>query len=397
MKKRIFAAALLLLCLAATALAGGAEQVQYFDKGNRVEPKALDVYTYGGSQRDWLYQMAVSDDGLIALTGWTESSDGTLKNRTKKGRSGWLLVLDRNGQEVVNFCTRLGNHDHLEWPVFHEDGTLTMMLFAEDANVGWTKHELIRIDMKGEVLSRKVIAQKGEKDEHFITVMGHDARGYILQEVLYGDGGYCHYTLYDDEGNRVRRLEEWTGLNAFSDAHVIREGEPDGREMWLYARDEKENESPLCSVFALREDRLRPVMLDGFVSLPDGGAAGAGWLLQEEGNDKKRIGLFTRWDAQGGIVSQMLTPGWGYGEMAMRPGGFAATAYPWDEDWKNDAVWALHLLDQNGVLQETIALTSDAVGTGHNACVGALGDGTVVAAHVSPENGQDAVVTIIRP
>lgn len=357
----------------------------------------MNTYTYGGSGRDWLYHMAVSDNGFIALTGWTESADGTLANRTKKGRSGWLLVIDQQGKEIVNFCTRLGNHDNLEQPVFHEDGTLTVILFAEDASVGWTKHELIRMDMSGEVLSRRVIAEKGEKDEHFISVIAHDERGYILREISYGEDGYCHYELYDYDGNHVRRLDEWADVYAAADAHVIRPKMPDGKEMWLYKRDENGEEIPQCSVFARREDQKWALMVDGFLSLPDGGAAMAGWILKENEAGEARVGLFTRWDAQGRLVSEMHTPDWGYGEMALRSGGFAATVYPWDETWANDSVWMIHLLDQNGVLQEAIELTSDAVGTGHDACIGALGDGAVIAACVLPQNGQDAAVTIITP
>lgn len=383
--KKILSATLLTLLMLAMAAACGAQA------------QNVSTYTYGGSYRDWLYQMAVSDNGYIALTGWTESSDGTLKNRTKKGRSGWLLVIDNEGKEIVNFCTRLGNHDNLSDPVFHEDGTLTAMLFAEDANVGWVKYELIRLDMDGKVLSRKVVAQKGEKDEHYITVVGRDERGYILQERMFGDGGYTRYEIVDYDGNRAGRLDGWHQLYAIADAHVIHAQEEDGKEMFLYRSDGQGGETQLCKVFDLREDHLRPVMYDGFLSLPDGGAAGCGWVLEEKDGDKTRIGLFTRWDAQGNIVSEMRTPGWGYGELALRPGGFAATAYPWDEGWQNDEVCTLYLLDQNGVMQGTVPLTSDAQNTGHNACVGALGDGTIVTAHVIAENGEDTVVTVIRP
>ena len=358
--------------------------------------QTVTTHTYGGSKRDWLYQMAVSDNGDIALTGWTESSDGTLKNRSKTGRSGWLLVIDDEGKEIVNFCTRLGNHDNLSDPVFHEDGTLTVMLFAEDANVGWVKYELIRLDMDGKVLSRKVVAQKGEKDEHFISVVGKCERGYVIREQRYGDGGYTRYEIVDYDGNRAGQLEDWHHLNALADAHAIHADREDGKEMFLY-RSDADGEAKLSKAFDLREDNLRPVMYDGFISLPDGGAAGAGWVLEEKGGDKMRIGLFTRWDAQGNIVSEMRTPGWGYGEIALCPGGFAATAYPWDEMRRNDSVWMLYLLDEYGVMQGTVPLTSDARNTGHNACVGALRDGTIVTAHVVPENGEDTVVTVIRP
>lgn len=358
----------------------------------------VESYVYGGSSRDWLYHMAVSDNGYIALTGWTESSDGTLQNRTKSGRSGWLLVIDRDGKEIVNFCTRLGNHDNLCYPVFHEDGTLTVLLFAEDVNVGWVKYELLRLDMDAKVLSRKVIAHKGEKDEHFITVIGHDERGYILQERLYGDGGYTRCEIVDYDGNGAGRLDNWYQVTAVADAHVIRAETEEGKEQVLCRVDEQGGETQLCKAYALREDNLRPVMYDGFISLPDGGAAGCGWVLEKDETKEERIGLFTRWDAQGRVISEMRTPGWSYGEMALRPGGFAATANPWDDEgWQNDAVWTLYLLDQNGVMQGTTALTGNAVNTGHNACVGALGDGTIVTAHVTPENGEDTVVTVIKP
>jgi len=341
--------------------------------------------------------MAVSDNGYIALTGWTESSDGTLQNRTKSGRSGWLLVIDRDGKEIVNFCTRLGNHDNLEQPVFHEDGTLTMILFAEDASVGWTKHELIRMDMSGELLSRRVIAQRAAGDEYYISVVGHDERGYIVREQRYGDGGYIRYEIVDYDGNRAGRLEGWHHLNALADAHAIHADQEDGKEMYLYRSDGQVGETKLSWVFDLREDQLRPFMYDGFISLPDGGAVGAGWMLDKDEANEERIGLFTRWNAQGGLVSEVLTPGWGYGEITLRPGGFAATAYPWDETWANDSVWMLYLFDEYGMMEGMVPLTSDAVSTGHNACIGALGDGTVVAAYVLPENGQDAAVTIITP
>lgn len=381
MKKR-FCALLVLLC-ALTALQAGALEI--------------DTYAYGGSGRDWLYQMAVSDNGFVALTGWTESSDGTLKSRTKTGRSGWLLVIDEEGKEIVNFCTRLGSHDNLCDPVFHEDGTLTVMLFAEDASVGWVKYELLRLDMKGNVLSRKVIAETSEDEERFIRIVGHDDRGYILQETSYRGEGYVFYEVIGYDGEKLRRLKEWTGVTAIADAHVLRLEQEEGKGMNLYAQDEAGNESLLCEAYAIRADQKRPAAYDGFLSLPDGGAAGAGWMLEEREGTEERVGLFTRWDAQGRIVSQMHTPGWGYGALALRPGGFAATAYPWDETRTNDSVWSVYLFDENGVIESVVPLTSDAQGTGHDACVGALGNGTVVTAHVAAQNGDDTVITIIRP
>ncbi|MBR6569458.1 MAG: hypothetical protein IKK75_03295, partial [Clostridia bacterium] len=46
------------------------------------------TYVYGGSGFDSLGGVAVSADDRIVMTGITESSDGTLENRTKTGQCG---------------------------------------------------------------------------------------------------------------------------------------------------------------------------------------------------------------------------------------------------------------------------------------------------------------------
>ena len=81
MKRRGMTAVALLLCLlCARALA--------------------QAYTYGGSGSDALDELAVSGDGRIVMTGYTNSSDGTLASRTKTGRSGWVLCVDAQGNAV---------------------------------------------------------------------------------------------------------------------------------------------------------------------------------------------------------------------------------------------------------------------------------------------------------
>lgn len=66
MMKRILFCAALLACIASAALAGGiqiSETVEYFDKGDFASLPG--VYTYGGSKRDWIHDMAVAPDGKL--------------------------------------------------------------------------------------------------------------------------------------------------------------------------------------------------------------------------------------------------------------------------------------------------------------------------------------------
>lgn len=384
-----------LLCALLLAAIARAEDVRYFKVSG--ESEGSRTYAYGGSGRDWLYDIAVSEDDRIALTGWTESSDGTLSQRTRTGRSGWLLVIDAQGNELINFCTRLGTHDNLTAPVFHADGTLTTMLFAEDPEAGWVKLEWIRFDRKGKIISRKVLMESKTPDDPFVSIVGRDARGYLLCErMIRGKDGYTHYELYDGDGNPIRRLEEWSGVHAIAQHHVIRLDNETEEEMALYARDVKGKETRLARVFALREDDLVPVRYNGFLSLDAGGAAGTGWALEEKNGEKERIGRFTRWDAQGHVVAEMNTPSVGYCALTQRPGGFAAIANPVDgHGFFDDSQVLLHLLDENGVLERSIAIADDAVNTGHSACVAALADGTLVIVHIGEQNADDAIVTMV--
>ena len=140
MKRRGMTAVALLLCLlCARALA--------------------QAYTYGGSGSDALDELAVSGDGRIVMTGYTNSSDGTLASRTKTGRSGWVLCVDAQGNVLWSFCSRRGTHDIMSSPVCHEDGSVTVILEAED-DTG-TKKELIRLSRDGEVMHRSIMCQTG--------------------------------------------------------------------------------------------------------------------------------------------------------------------------------------------------------------------------------------------
>jgi len=116
-------------------------------------------YTYGGSGCDILYEAVVSADGRIVLTGTTDSSDGTLSTRTKTGRSGWALCIDAQGNVLWNYCTRIGSNDTLRYPVFHADGSVTMLL--DTSHSGLYEVVWIKLDVQGREVARKTLDSRG--------------------------------------------------------------------------------------------------------------------------------------------------------------------------------------------------------------------------------------------
>ena len=116
-------------------------------------------YRYGGSGCDILYEATISADGRIVLTGTTDSSDGTLSTRTKTGRSGWALCIDMQGNVLWNYCTRIGSHDTLRYPVFLADGSVTMLL--DTSHSGLYEVVWIKLDAQGREVARKTLQSRG--------------------------------------------------------------------------------------------------------------------------------------------------------------------------------------------------------------------------------------------
>lgn len=91
------------------------------------------------------------------MAGQTSSSDGTLSDRSKTGLTGWAALVDLQGNTIWNFCSRYGSDDRMRLPVVHEDGTITVLL--QSNGNAHSQVELIRLDMEGNVISRKTLVQ----------------------------------------------------------------------------------------------------------------------------------------------------------------------------------------------------------------------------------------------
>ena len=136
---------------------------------------AQQEYVFGGSKNELVNGMAISADDRILLTGYASSADGTLENRTKSGRSGWVLCVDRQGNVLFSFCSRNGSQDEMQAPVFHADGTATVLLNSHGNEKKLI--ELIRLDQGGNVLSRTTLQETSSPD---INLMGRIFSGGYL-------------------------------------------------------------------------------------------------------------------------------------------------------------------------------------------------------------------------
>ena len=145
-------------------------------------------------------------DGGMLLAGMTMSSDGTLSDRTKAGRTGWLACVDAQGNTLWNFCSRQGSRDYMRAPVVHEDGTITVLLVGNGSEKNLI--ELIRLSAKGEVIRRKtIVACSNDEAQCLIEKPGVFAGGYVLAGADL-DGGLRRitYRWFDFDGNPIKTV-----------------------------------------------------------------------------------------------------------------------------------------------------------------------------------------------
>lgn len=171
----------------------------------------MKTYVYGGSGFDSLGGMAASAEDRIVMTGITESSDGTLAGRTKTGQCGWVLCIDPNGEVLWNFCRHTAKYERMEAPVFHADGTVTVVYWTEQSGIG--KLELLRLSPEGEMMSIVPLMEAADNMTH-IRVCG-SANGYTVLE-MNKQTQTGRYLLFDWEGQYLCEMDDRGGDIPFS-------------------------------------------------------------------------------------------------------------------------------------------------------------------------------------
>ena len=352
MKKRMMLCAALLICLAATALAGGAQEKEtpeYFKKpaGESVLDTYIygenmpGVYTYGGSKRDWIHDMTVAPDGRIAITGYTESSDGTLSDRTKTWRAGWVMMLDQEMNVKWNFCSRSGDADHMRYPVFRGNGQLTAVHHTEGKQI-----KIVWIDEDGEEVSSNTVMTVKTEDET-ISVVGAMADGYLMCRAE-DYRSTRTFTLFDWLGGRLWTLAGVDSVQAVSGKHLLCETE---EGLFLSEVDSGGLLTTLCAVAKPEGGNVKR-QYESLTSLDDGGAVACG-SIWEGTSSAHAQGLISRWDAKGNLVFEMIVTLGNLKDIVKTDRGFAATC-AYQENLEGRIDWQLLEFDEQGILCVTL-------------------------------------------
>lgn len=300
------------------------------------------LYTYGGSGQDTLDSIAVSGDGRILMTGFTSSTDGTLASRTKKGRSGWALCVDGEGNVLWSFCSRNTSQDRMLCPAFLEDGSAEVLLVSESKQ----QAERIVLDREGEVVLRNMVFI-AEGNQMLITTDSPKCFGggfvfSVMDQETFEPTAY----FVSRRGRILRTLtgEEYSAVMATGEHHAI---EVHDGAFWLCALAEDGADTRLCQVSAIRPGIGMERSYSALLSLPDGGAVGCGWVMEKG----RRLGLLSRWDAQGGTVCEWFIPKGTLSQLMQGRDGLIAHCAPvtaLDEE-QTDAVHSLIVLDDKTI------------------------------------------------
>ena len=346
---------------------------------------AQQEFVFGGSKNDLVNGMAISSDDRILLTGYASSADGTLENRTKSGRSGWALCVDRQGNVLFSFCSRNGNQDEMQAPVFHEDGTATVLLNSHGNEKKLI--ELIRLDQSGNVLSRTTLMETSSPD---INLMGREFSGGYLVSGANVMTSKIQYDFFDWDGKHISLFEGEISntLSAISENHALIFHETG---FWLSRFDKQAQETQIAYLYDAPFGYLPPRVYAEMISLEDGGAVAGGHV-----NEQTKQGLLTRWTADGSTVFDVRLDDYSVQRIEQIEGGFALLMHPIVPDYSSDVVQnLLYFVSDDGIMTSQMELPQSADYQAWD--LGRLSDGTLVAMQNILNNGEtDVMLTIME-
>lgn len=153
------------------------------------EDAALWSRAYGGRGRNELTALADADGTLLAA-GYTTSTDGDLSERTREGKTGWLVRLDGEGRILFSCCSAHAGRDEMRAPFAHADGTVSCVLSGENRGCEW-----LRVNGEGKVEARVEVPERcaHARTAETARVQPCDVQGAAALLLLYdhGDGTLC--------------------------------------------------------------------------------------------------------------------------------------------------------------------------------------------------------------
>ena len=317
-------------------------------------------------------------------TGYASSSDGTLENRTKSGRSGWALCVDRQGNVQFSFCSRNGSQDEMQAPVFHEDGTATVLLNSHGNEKKLI--ELIRLDQGGNVLSRMTLLETSSPD---INLIGREFSGGYLVSGANVMTSKTQYDFYDWNGKHISSFEGVTGsaLSAISESHALIFHETG---FWLSGFDEQAQEMQIAYLYDAPFGYLPPRVYVDMISLEDGDAVAGGHV-----NEQPKQGMLNRWAADGSTIFDVRFNDYSVKRIERTEDGFALLMHPIVPDYSSDTVQNLLCFVSNaGTVTGQVELPKSSDYQAWD--LGRLSDGTLIVMQNIQNNGEtDAMLTMI--
>lgn len=162
------------------------------------EDAALWSRAYGGRGRNELTALSGANGTLLAA-GYTTSTDGDLSERTREGKTGWLLRLGGEGSILFNCCSAHAGRDEMRAPFAHADGTTSCVLWGENRGCEW-----LRVNGEGRVEARVEAPERcaHAKAAGLARVQPCDLAGEAALLLLndHGDGTFCARWM-DEEGS----------------------------------------------------------------------------------------------------------------------------------------------------------------------------------------------------
>lgn len=319
-------------------------------------------YTIGGSREDWATGFLVSEDGLIIVTGYTDSYDGSFGGYTGNGRRAFVLGVDINGKgKFLNYLQE-GEGDYTLSPHFMQDGTIGVFKNTASLSGKIEKTEWIAFDREGNETKRIQL----NKDAEYIPLLN----GFIEKKSQEGP-----FYVLDTE---FRIVSEFTDLGMDEWLRLVCEpftlmATNDGLQ--IYRLDEAGGLELFTHITGFPADRLHNTILP----LNDGGILACGYYTNGIPQ-----GLLTRWNRDGEIVFDTVFPDVDtLHDLVKLPDGYAALY------WTRGGITHLVHFDKMGAIldDEIITPTCDKTVIGLQARL----DGTMVEV----ENTGSILVTVI--